>query len=73
MSLRGIESSLWGCAAPGTGGALCVWVVVCVVRADKKLARGGRADTQAPETVVSEMSGRRAGSVFARDRCHREE
>lgn len=35
VSLRGIESSLWGCAAPGTGGALCVWVVVCAVRADK--------------------------------------
>lgn len=54
-----------GCFAPGTGGAVCECVSVL------KLA-GGHGHTT-PETVVLGMSGRRTGSVFARDRCDREE
>lgn len=57
-----------GCFAPGTGGALYVWVLLIRV-----LKLAGGTDTQPPETVVLGMSGRRAGSVFARDRCDREE
>lgn len=60
-----------GCFAPGTGGALCVWVCGCCVCVRTETS-GGHGHTT-PETVVLGMSGRRTGSVFARDRCDREE
>ncbi len=70
MSLRDIEA-LCGLFCTGdrwcrvcVSACLCVWCVL-------KLA-GGHGHTT-PGTVVLGMSGRRTGSVFARDRCDREE
>lgn len=59
------RSSLWAVLHRGQ-------VVPCVFgRVCPEASRGHGHTT--PETVVSGMSGRRTGSVYARDRCDREE
>lgn len=65
VSLRDIEAL---CGLFCTGDR---WCRVCSGACALKVA-GGHGHTT-PETVVSGMSGRRTGSVYARDRCDREE